>query len=81
MKIFLLAALLISSVSMAIEDAFKSLDGDNDGLISQDEAASDPELSTQFASLDKNHDKMLNTDEFKTYFHATHSRRKQEAKK
>ncbi|MGD9833128.1 MAG: hypothetical protein AB7U92_10295 [Piscinibacter sp.] len=49
---------------MAIEAAFAKADANADGKVSKDEAAKMPEISAQFATLDKDKDGALTLAEF-----------------
>ena len=49
---------------MAVEAAFAKADANGDGKVSKDEAAKMPEISAQFATLDKDKDGALTLAEF-----------------
>ena len=51
----------------AAEKGVNRLDADNDGFLTYDEAAADPELVPKFIELDKDLDGKLNEAEFAKY--------------
>ena len=51
----------------AAEEGINRLDLDNDGFLTYDEAAADPELVPKFIQLDKDLDGKLNEAEFSKY--------------
>jgi hypothetical protein len=58
-------ALLVSSVAVAGDQTlYKDLDADQDGQLSQEEAAALPALNDQWTVLDANADGMLDQAEF-----------------
>ena len=57
--------LLVSSVAIAVDQGlYRDLDINEDGAISQDEAAALPGLSSKWDELDVNSDGMLDAAEF-----------------
>ncbi|CAH9049764.1 hypothetical protein PSECIP111951_00025 [Pseudoalteromonas holothuriae] len=57
-------ASLISTVALAEEVTFQSLDSNNDGVISPTEAQVSTELAKQYRKLDSNKDNELSPVEF-----------------
>ncbi|MBT8128054.1 MAG: EF-hand domain-containing protein [Gammaproteobacteria bacterium] len=58
-------ALLVSGVAVAgDQNLYKHLDADQNGVISADEAAVSPELTSQWTRLDANADGMVDRAEF-----------------
>lgn len=58
-------ALLVSGVAVAgDQNLYKHLDADQNGVISADEAAVSPELTSQWTKLDANADGMVDQAEF-----------------
>lgn len=60
-------ALFIASAMVhanPVDDLFQGVDSNQDGKISQAEAAINPELEAQFAAIDVNQDGFLTPDEF-----------------
>ena len=62
--ITVVASLITLSVNAELKVDVKSLDTDQDGLISLEEAQKVPELAEKFASLDVNKDGYLSKEEF-----------------
>ena len=66
-KLIAIAGLIIASTAvLADEDILSTLDADNDGRISIEEAASDASLSAVFAELDINKDGYLSLSELES---------------
>nr|WP_136249510.1 EF-hand domain-containing protein [Ningiella ruwaisensis] len=59
-------ALGIASFSMANEDTFTSLDTNEDGVISKEEAQAHSTLASMFDDVDANGDGVITYDEFST---------------
>ena len=58
-------AMLVSSVAVAGDATlYRDLDADQNGIISPDEAAASPELTSQWTRLDTNADGMVDQAEF-----------------
>ncbi|WJG11118.1 EF-hand domain-containing protein [Aliiglaciecola sp. LCG003] len=57
--LILFSTLVLAASALAQDDRFMALDMNNDGRISADEVASDPELAAAFAELDIDHDGYL----------------------
>ena len=68
--ILLLSAISLMATSVSAGDAantsesFKQIDADQNGMISQTEAANNQALAPVFDQVDANHDGMLDSDEF-----------------
>jgi Ca2+-binding EF-hand superfamily protein len=60
------AKLLTARDRLALEAVFAKADGNGDGRLSRDEAASMPEIAGRFDRLDKDKDGSLSLDEFAT---------------
>ena len=63
-KLIAITSLILAATAvLASEDLMATLDADNDGRISVEEAASDASLSAVFAELDVNNDGYLSSSE------------------